>query len=118
MGALAATMVAVMPALTTLTTIAIGTCWKVAPHLLSVNGAYGLVGMFYDGIIPSANSERTAPVAFEQPPGAAKKLSERSTDEGSPPRQGITPCFSLPLLRLSCHPRLAVQPTELPIWLK
>jgi hypothetical protein len=30
-GALAATTVAVMPALTTLTTTAIGTCWKVAP---------------------------------------------------------------------------------------
>src|SRR5437899_291395 len=51
-------------------------------HLLSVNGAYDLVGLLHDGIIPSARSERTAPpIAFEQPPRAAKKLSKRSTDE-------------------------------------
>src|ERR1700720_1856669 len=60
-------------------------------HLLSVNGAYDLVGMLHDGIIPSAGLERTAPpVAFKQPPRAAKKLSERST-EGSPPRQQVSP---------------------------
>jgi hypothetical protein len=45
--------------------------------LLSVNGAYDLVGMLYDRIIPSAGSEGTAaPVAFEQPPRATKELSE------------------------------------------
>ena len=56
-------------------------------HLLSVNGADDLVGMLHEGMILSAGSERTAPpVAFEQPPRAAKKLSERST-EGSPPHQ-------------------------------
>src|ERR1700732_3425806 len=89
-------------------------------HLLSVNGAYDVVGMLHDGIIPSAGSERTAPpVAFEQPPRAAKKLSERSTDEGSPTRQGFTPCFSTPLFAPQpATGALQRKPTELPIWLK
>ena len=57
-------------------------------HLLSANGVDDLVGMRYEGIIASNGSERTAPaVAFEQPPRVAKKLRERSTDEGSQPRQ-------------------------------
>jgi hypothetical protein len=56
--------------------------------LLSVNGAYDLVGVLYDGMFPSAGAERTgAPVTFEQRPRAAKKVSERSIEEGSPPRQ-------------------------------
>jgi hypothetical protein len=76
--------------------------------------------MLHDGIIPSAGSERTAsPVAFKQPPRAAKKLSERSTDEGSPTRQGFTPCFSTPLFAPQpATGALQRKPTELPIWLK
>ena len=63
-------------------------------HLLSVNGAYDLVGRLHDGVVRSTGSEQTAgsertapPVAFEQPPRAAKKPSEWSLAEGSPSRQ-------------------------------
>ena len=88
--------------------------------MLSVNGAYDVVGMLHDGIIPSAGSERTAPpVAFEQPPRAAKKLSERSTDEGSPLRQQVAPLvfrYGFGASAATCA--LAVQPTRTPDMVK
>jgi hypothetical protein len=95
-------------------------------HLLSVNGAYDLVGRLDDGVVWFTGSERIAgseqtapPVAFEQPPRAAKKPSERSFDEGSPSRQQVSSLvFLLPLSGLSRHARLAVQPTRTPDMVK
>src|SRR6266478_2396673 len=89
-------------------------------HLLSVNGADDLVGRLYGGINPSAGSERTAPpVAFEQPPRTAKILSERSTDEGSLPRQSASPLVFVTIIasQLPSAPCCASLP-ELPIWLR